>query len=409
MQSSTSSIANRLPAGAVFGNDGSIKSWLVKGTTMVVVLMPVIFPYKSPIPVAEFNLALFLYVIWSVIAVVSTRGVFFVDSPFVPYIAYIAIVTPIAFLLLGLSSLDGGGSFAAFIARWIKCLYLLGAFFLFGLNRLFSRRYAMNVLCALGFATSVMLAVQHVAFNVGFPFDNPLAFLYTDDILLHISSRTDFYRPSAFFDEPSTISLVFLPLVIDSLFSSKEKVDVRELILGSLPIILSISSMGIIAVFLLFSAALLWRLSHRPLVALLFTVVIIVAVLSLSKHDYFQVAIERVFTSNTADNAVAARSGSEAIDLFASASTLTRFLGVGFGNLFLSSYTNGWVYCLVTLGVIGTAIFMISLVRIIASMIRKRRSEGVMMVLSFAALMLGVQLVEPIRFCFWFACAGEDS
>lgn len=411
MMNPSSMVSSRENPLKVTGSGNTLApSWASKGTTLVVLSMPILFAYRSPLPIDTFNLALFAYVAWSVVVLLFHGKVFVaVRDAFSPYIAYIAIFTPLALLLSGLVGTGADGSVPAILVRWLKCLYLLGTYYLLGLYRFFDREYAMRCLSFLGVITAVFLIIQHIANEMGMPFSNPLAIFYTESILLDTSHGGNLYRPSAFFDEPSTIALVFLPLVIKGLFSSREGIIVKELACGMLPIVLSFSGMGILAIFLLICISITWRLSKRPLIAAVLVVFTVFAVIALSNIESFWLAVDRIFTADTRYNAIAARSGSEAFNLFLSAPILGKVFGAGFGNLFLTSYTNGWLYCLVTLGVFGTMLLAVAIIRMLQGALKRNNIEKAVMLLMFVVLMFGVQLVEPIRFCFWFSCAGNND
>lgn len=204
----------------------------------------------------------------------------------------------------------------------------------------------------------------------------------------------DLYRPSAFFLEPSWITVYTTVYLIYCLFGKRTIGKQLEVIIPIMTIVLSTSGLG----FLVLGAILTyWFVFHHHKARdIIIVFAILLVLVKLSQVEFVQLALNRSLYQT---NVITGRSG-YGYDYFKNMPPIYKWLGNGFGYV-PHGFLNGYEYVLLTSGYIGC--FMI--VSVTLSLAFRNSRWQRLILLSYLVFMFGVQMFSVTTLIFYISIA----
>lgn len=368
--------------------------------TFLLVFLPIISVYKSPIPGVDFGT--FCFICISPIIVVTTKKVYFFreNKALAIFLLYIMISTVLSIFVQ--QSIDN----QLMIFRLCKFIFLILLVLYFGLPYLFDYNFAIKALKIITILASIYLLMQVIAFYfTGIILPNAFYnLLITEDQYTNISyyaALNSMYRPSAFFVEPSYFFYYVVLYLIIALF---DKRDIKTAILVTISIFGSTSGQGIILTILIwgwwcfenyFENMSLSKIVKASIIFFFF----IIGVLFIIKIPIIEEALSRVFAldNNLGGNAIIARISG--FRYYATLDSIYKYIGIGYGNPMEGIYFNSVAYILYCCGLIGIALlFYVFYVHIKES----KNYSRIFLILYFISLFISLSFIA-YYICFYFA------
>lgn len=298
-----------------------------------------------------------------------------------------------AFLLV-----EQNAAMVTIILRYAKFVVVLGCVFGLGFfKNYYDEQTTFKTMKVVIYLCAAFIVIQRVFYSIGITIENPLIRFATNDAYLDgYSMGTILFRPSAFFLEPSQLSVYGLVYLIYLLF---KKDDLKQSVIVFITLLCSGSGIGL--VFSILTYCVYFLIRFRKHTAKIFTAICagVIAIVGMSRMTFFKQVVNRFTTDNVAGggNAIQGRIGT-GYQLFLEKDWWQRLFGSGYGNVPADIYLNGMTYILNTLGVIGCVIFL----WLILKYIHKGETWQKIGLLVVLGLTLGSQIFTPAGLAFYF-------
>jgi hypothetical protein len=373
-------------------------SFISKFFTFVIITLPILSVYKSPLN--GFDLGTFLILALTPIIIYKTNFRIAKNKLIILLFTYVILSAMISYLTNPLSIIA--------ILRLFKFLILIFMVLLMGYNKLFNSQYAIKVLKIVTNMAVAYLFVQVALYNsIGILLPNGFPSLADSELYqnIHNISAT---RPSSFFLEPAHFaqySLVYLSYCIFGLSKTNNLFNNwKSMLFISMGIILSKSGQGLLLLAMLFS---IWLLSTslkqmnlKKWILLLLLIVVSLGILPLMyKSEVITITLNRLFTENTAGggNAIEARLGG--FEYLSHLTGINSITGMGLGNVPEGVYLSGYAYIIYCIGYVGFLIFIFILVN---TFFKIGKFQKVLLVI-YSIMLVGAQMFTATTICFYFA------
>lgn len=372
--------------------------------TALIVMLPIITVYKSPIK--GIDLGTFIFILLSFIIIYYSKGKIFVIKPLFVFLVYIILSTLVSILI------QGNIESYMIMLRTGKFVLLIFLILFMGYKELFDSDFGFKMLKIINILAVIYIILQVISykfFKVLLP--TGILSLVTSDVYYQLdyqSVAANFYRPSSFFIEPAYFSQYVLLYLCYSIFGGNGTGVVKNWKLAvfiSSGIILSGSGQGILLVVTIWG---IWFLSTLGLsklnlkkISMLMTIsfMSIFIMKYLLQTEVVSKALLRVFSDNTAGggNAVLSRVGGYAY--FYMLPNIFKFIGMGYGNVPTGVYFNSASYTLYCSGILGAVIVLYILW---SSFIKGKRFQRVFVIIFFI-LIMGANVFTAASICFYFS------
>lgn len=331
--------------------------------TFLIVILPIIAVYKSPI--SGIDLGTFAFISMSFFILLFSKGRVQLIKPMLIFLIYIVFSTLISMQLQG--ELEN----ILIILRTGKFVLLILLILHIGNKELFDIEFGLKVLKTVSIVSVLYLILQTIGykfFNVLLP--NGILSLIIDEAYLNVDYVTEakfLYRPSSFFIEPSSFSqynLLYLSYSIFGLDNKKLLYNWRHALYISVGILLTGSGQGILLVFATWG---LWVLNKLFLSKMKFKQYLLLAGIIVSgmlfipyllQNDFISKALSRVFTASTSSGGNAFLARIKGYDHFNRLPSIFKIIGMGYGNVPPRIYFNSAAYTLYCSGMIGGIILL---------------------------------------------------
>lgn len=358
--------------------------------SVLIALLPFLSYYTSPIP--RLDMGTFLLLIFFVFAVPKSLY----KSDLLVLLVYVFYITPFSCFLLS----DQNTSSFTVMMRYIKFIFILGSVFGFGFYvKYYDEKTTFKTMKCLIYSCAVFIIIQRVFFSFGITINNPLLRFATDDAYIdgYSMGNSFLFRPSAFFLEPSHLSIYGLVYLVFTLFKKDNFIDSLVVLIT---LLCSGSGIGLVFSVMIYSLYFMVRFRRHVIRIFISVFISIIGVLAMSRITFFQNVVSRLTTDNVrgGGNAILGRIGIEGYQLFFDKNLIQQIFGSGYGNVPANIYLNGFTYIINTLGIVGCCIF---LWLIFKYMYRGEawQKVGLLIVLG---LTIGSQVFAPASLAFYF-------
>lgn len=372
--------------------------------TSLVICLPILTVYKSPVPGVD--LATLLMLLFAFVYFLSGRLKFInIKSPLLFFLLFLLFLSSVSFMLQGVIS-------DIALLRTGKLLFLVLFVFVIGYDNLFDKEFAIKALNAVTAAAAIYIILQTVAYHLfGLLLPSGILPLVTDEAysaLNYAQIAKSFYRPSSFFIEPAYFAqYAMLGLCINIFGFKKSRLchNLKMALLISAGIILSASGQGVLLAAFLWLFWLVQRLiftnfSVKKLFILLAVAGAgIVFIPMLLETELVSKTLSRVFDTNTAMGGNALLARTHGYSHFQSLPLLYKTIGVGYGNVPPGVYLNGAAYILYTLGISGAAVMLF----LFADAFVKGKPFGRVFLAAMFGMLLVANIFTAAYLCFYFS------
>lgn len=343
-----------------------------KMLSITIALMPILASYRSIIP--NVDLGTFAVLVCLFICFTRKSKISFARTDScVSVFLYILFFTP---MLIALSKSYRSILLPAKLTAYLRWGKMIVAFLLpltVAFKEQYSETLTIETIRIAALSAVVVVIVQRVAYLFGVVINNPLSYFAINDAYAvenyTMIAGKGLFRPSAFFLEPSHFAQYVIYYLVFSLFtnvqnhnssSRKNKVEAVIILSG---LFCTGSGMGFALAVFVCAVYILINSKKDILRSLMLFVLAGVAGIALYRIPFVQKVLERIFTNGESygGNAVVARIGN-GYELFSELPLLHKFIGYGYGNIPVNVYLNGLTYCLIALGIAGTALFLLCLI-----------------------------------------------
>ena len=341
-------------------------SWVGFFSVFIVLLVPFLAIYRSPIPsvdLGSFFIIVNLFILFIKGALIQKFDI----KEFLLWTVYMSLIC--------VSNLIGPtyDSFQGASYYWLRTLkyFIVIVFMLFlYFRRIFDLKLAikwLNKLCML--ATIFMFAQISLHYILGYNLPGYIsAFCYSETYisraeLLSETFSLQGYRPTSLFSEPAHYSSYVILGIVASLFYGKERKDFNRALLLTIGILFSTSGQGIVYALIIW---LIWLLPRREssdlkqVLARLFFLAIGIWLL----YSFFNSAtgtfiLERILGNKHQGNAIEGRSLPYLNLINGNIPFGVKLFGYGYGNVNLGIFYSSWAFNIWCLGIIGTIYCMV--------------------------------------------------
>ena len=366
----------------------NVKEKRTKWFSILMALLPFLSYYNSPI--SGIDMGSFLLLVFSVFAVSQ----FWYKSDFMPLYLYVLLITPFAVFLFA----EQNVAIMTIIQRYAKFVVVLGCVFGFGFFRnYYDEQMTFKTMRYVIYLCAAFIVLQRVFYFMGITVENPLIRFATNDAYLDgYSMGTELFRPSAFFLEPSQLSVYGLVYLVYSLF---KKDNLKQSVIVIITLLCSGSGIGLVFGILTYCAYFLIRFRKHTAKILAAMCAGVVAIVGMSRMTFFKQVVNRFTTDNIAGggNAIQGRIGT-GYQLFFEKDWWQQLFGSGYGNVPADIYLNGMTYILNTLGAIGCVLFL----GLILKYIHKGETWQKIGLLVVLGLTFISQIFTPASLAFYF-------
>lgn len=329
--------------------------------TLLLVIMPIISVYKSPIP--GMDLATFLSCVVLAISLLNKENLKISLKNKRIKISIIVLCIYIIFSTLLACLLQNQINYANVFFRTFKFVFLLIGMLVYGYDNLFDGNLGIRLLRNVTIYSSIYIILQTLAFYL-FKTVLPgtiISLIEEQELYFYMTyeyaSQLDLYRPTSFFLEPSMFAeYVILYLCYALLKSNRTKKDIIDAIIISIGIIASTSGQGYLFCFIIWAAYIYKEFLKNCdlqrkiilLIILIISISIIPAVLNIS---IISKTLKRGTTQNQEGNPFMVRT--EAIKDFKDLDIILKIIGVGYGNPIKNEFMSSGNYTLYCTGILG--------------------------------------------------------
>lgn len=357
--------------------------------SVLIALLPLLSYYNSLIP--SVDMGSFLLIIFSIF----TISIVWYKSDFMLLYLYVLIITP----LFGFLLTEQNIAILTMILRYIKFVVILGCVFGLGFfKKYYDEQMAFKTMKYIIYICAVFIILQRVFYFFGIIIENPLIRFATNDVYKdgYSMGNSFLFRPSAFFLEPSHLSVYGLAYLVYSLF---RKGNLKQSLIVYITILCSGSGIGLVFGIMTYCAYFLIRLRKHTMKILVAMCVGTVAIIGMSRITFFKNVVNRFTTDNIAGggNAIQGRIGI-GYQLFLEKDWWQQLFGSGYGNVPADIYLNGITYILNALGVIGFIIFLWLILRYM----REGETWQKIGILIVLGLSIVSQVFTPASLAFYF-------
>lgn len=245
-------------------------------------------------------------------------------------------------------------------------------------NKSFSMDMLIKIMALIAQLATVILIIQYISY---YAFSKHLQFVPTCLLvdsaeqwkglaetgrISVTGARMAFYRPSAFFLEPSHFAIYSVsPIAVYALRMKRDRKEILQAIFISLGVILSTSGMGLVLVFFIWALYGIFRLRtedkaksitledlKNPRIYNMLAALLVAFILMYATVDIFQMAVDRIFIPSDGKNAIQGRTAT-AISSIGKMKGADFIFGVG-SRLPLSEWNiPGLFYTFIKYGFIG--------------------------------------------------------
>lgn len=398
--------------------DKSRKIYLESKVFMwLIVLLPVLSMYKSPVNALDlgtllfFPAALICYFI-NVARHIPSPKLNKYQKRFLNFIillfGYVLFIT-FANLIIGMDVYGEAMSGGDKLQMLFRCLKLIitSALIIFCGKRLmcaeyFMKSYGTVVICAVVYLF-LQTIVYYTLHRVLPPFISSFIredYAYVLEYSYH--QKLVLFRPMSFFYEPAHFSEFCIPYLAYLLFAVKvrRKGFFSRAVFVTLGIILSTSGVGCLMALIMWVAAFvksIYITNEYSLKIKIISMIGICCIPILFFVPLFQQAVLRLFSSDGSVGAILIRMGS-GYQEFLQMGWFFKIFGIGYGN-YPPSYAISLSYSLVSLGIVGTGFLAAFFVKAI------KESDGFSRVLSFIwILMFFITMIFTTGFTLYLPC-----
>ncbi len=374
-----------------------------KAYTILVTIIPVLTVYKSLAP--GIDLATFLFIAMSAFIIITSKGKMSKIVPLMVLLIYIVTST--------LISLQMQQSFGmSVVLRLGKYIVLIFLIVFMGNRELLDVDLGFRTLKTVTLLAVTYIIIQTLAYKgAGILLPNAFLSLVSYEAYSEIDYSNlakHFYRPTAFFIEPSSFcqyTLLYLCLSIFGWDKKKLIHNWKHAVFVSIGILLSGSGQGILLLFCIWAFWLLSRLvltklnPKKILILFLILAVGVVSVPVLMKSEILAKPLERVFTDNKegGGNAFLGRMGGYMYFLMLPNSY--KLIGMGYGNVPKDVYFNSLSYTLYCNGILGC----ILLLYLFGDIVRRGKGFQKVFALVYFGLITGATTFTAANICFYFS------
>lgn len=326
-------------------------------------------------------------------------------SPLQGILLYILIFTPICWAVSYIMHLPNFPSATTVLLRYGKMILFLLLFFNFGARKYFDLKFGIKSMNVAVLINVVFICIQYICFKTNkFVVTNPLLYLSPE----HFGYGTDLganmglFRPSAFFLEPSHLAQYFFVFLGFVLFNKNvsTKVQIINAFLCTLGIVVSRSGMGMVGCALLLLLYIFLKIKNNIVVGSTLLCLVIVTGIILLNTEFVQIGLKRI----TDGSALSARVGN-GYEMFFKLSPTFIIFGCGFGNVPINIYLNGLEHSLISLGIVGSSIFIIVLFKTFKNSCLWKK----VVVLIIAGLLLIADVFNSALLVFYFTILYSDN
>lgn len=372
--------------------------------TLLVVITPIMCVYKSLAP--GIDLATFIFLAFSLRIFIAAKGKISIVKPLIAFFVYVIIST--------LVSLQMQESFSIFsiVLRLGKYLMVIFLVIIIGNRQLFDVDYGFKLLKRVTLMAVGYIFLQTIMYRAaGILLPNAIMSLVSYQEYAEIDYERlaeHFYRPTAFFVEPSSYCQYTLLYLSFSVFGWKgEKLVHNWKIAAAITfgILLSGSGQGIMMAVLIWVMWFLKRLVFTKLqmknLVVLVSLVLVLAVSSpfLMQSELVSKPLERVFTDNKegGGNAFMGRMGGYMY--FGMLPNTFKLIGMGYGNVPKDVYFNSLSYTLYCNGILGCLL----LVYLFGDIVIKGTGFQKVFGMIYFGLLAGATTFTATNICFYFS------
>lgn len=369
--------------------------------TILIVILPIISVYKSPIPGVDMGTFLVILLIFFI--VLYSKNKLFTPKWLVIMLIYIITSTLIS-LLVQSTTLN-----LSVVLRCGKFVFLIVTILILGYNTLFDFKLGIKCLKIVSISAAIYIFIQTIVYR-GFGILLPNGFLnyvtYDAYVSLDYTNMAiHFYRPSAFFLEPAHCVQYLSLYLCYSIFGYKRKGILNEwksAICISVGIILSGSGQGLLILGICWGVWLISigkNISKKNFMKLLSVLIILMFVIcKLLNTQLMKNIFIRLFTDNVnaGGNAIIARL--TGYSHFSELSQLFKLIGVGYGNTIDGVYFSSFSYILYCCGILGLIIMIGLLIERLTSPYLFQK----IFIIVFFIFCIGANIFVASSICFYF-------
>lgn len=332
---------------------------MAKIFSIIIILFPILSIYMSPIPGVD--LGSFVYLIFLPFAIIKNNEHFYLKknvSTFILFVFYIMIITFVGPIFQQYVDID------IIVLRLLKFIFIICSGLLLCTLGYFDLVYAKKALIFVAILSSLFVIIQQImytSFGVRIPgFYMPLVmneqirFYWDLDELAQV-----LYRPGGFFLEPSHYTqYIVLPFLM-ILFSDYVKYKYIKIAIIMIGVFCSTSGMGMVLLTTIIIIYFLFTNKNKLQCGLLLIILLslLYYMFSVQDSNFIVKAIERINGENQFGG-VALQMRSSSFNLLLNLDAIQIIFGVGFGNIPLYVYYNGWSYILWCFGIVGVCLFL---------------------------------------------------
>ncbi|MCB2293932.1 hypothetical protein LGK95_10410 [Clostridium algoriphilum] len=371
--------------------------------TIAIVLTPILFQYKSPIP--GIDVATFIFMLITPFIILRSTINISLCPPLFLFLTYI--------MTGGLLSIGLQGAVDMLpLLRMGKFVFLIFIVIFVGYKKYFDFQFGIKVLKNATLVSSVFIIIQTVIYSFGgiriigiipnlvTSDQHAMSILATSALL----AGEGYYRPSSFFLEPAMFTqfcIIYLAYCIFKFDYQDDKKDVLYSILITIGIVMSTSGIGLIFVAFLWIVYALKDIkkvsNERRGEGVIFIIAIVIALfLILPQIGFIQQIVDRAFSDADGGNAVLARM--IAYKYYFDLPFIFKIIGMGYGNVPSNIYFNSLAYIGYCTGVIG-GIFLLWVM--IYSYKRAKMFQKMLCIL-FTIMIFGASVFTATTICFYF-------
>lgn len=377
--------------------------------TTLVVLLPIITVYVSPIKGVD--LGTFIFVIFSFFLIFNRNTKLKIRKPIILYLVYVILSTSISTMLQG--ELTG----IIIILRTGKFIYLIFVIILLGHEGYFDIYYGLKILRTVTLFAVVYIIIQTITYKIfGALLPSGLMSMVTSESYLNNDYYTlakVLYRPSSFFIEPAYFvqySFVYLCYSIFGTDNEKVIYKWKEAFFISLGLILSGSGQGILIglfIWIIWSFKVLFTTKikfDKKIITVIILLICVIAMPFLLQTEMLSKPLERVFTDNVVGGGNAFLARIEGYQYFYVLPNIYKIIGMGYGNVPDYVYLNSAAYTLYTSGMLGGILVLY----IFVDAFRKTKNYKKALIIVYFVMIFGAGTFTAAFICYYFSFIYAD-
>lgn len=379
--------------------------------TIVLVMLPAINVYRSPIPSIE--LGTFIVIFCSAFFLCTKQGFSKagIDNMWNYLLLIFFICTVVSSVILDYDATI----FRNVIFRFLKIVVVAFTLFMIGRTQ-FDYKLAVKTLEAFSILCAVFIIIQYVAhYSLGINIMGVYSPLTSAEGYADYDFNRMYkilFRPSAFFFEPAHFASYEFVYLCYLLSHPNEKYRLSKLGIIIIGILLSTSGTGfaILPVLIIFSIFIQYKNGNFNLYflqKLIFTILTLSIILLLYFNtDFGAASLQRILnTDGTLGTSATGRLQSGAYELFKQLPQTLQYIGCGFGNRPTSVYFPSLYAILYGDGYIGLCVFILMLL----IYFMKAKDFGKMLCLTYSLLFIGTGVFNFASIGLYFSFISQES